>query len=311
MAGPTGTSQIDQAVEKFVAKSRYTLQERRGVVRSSIEVETLPENEGSNYNLPKYGTVSTYALTQGVDMTQAQQITDTGMVITPAEFGSQVVLTDMMLMTVKDRFFDVASKILRDSFDRQQDQTLCDDFDNYSIALGSESTALTLGHVMAGHASVKYNAPANGTAGRGGEPAPDPISLIITPAQIHALNKTLAGHVAGAVVIASGGTATGTTAPESERAGTPEGSFTIPGLPGLTVKSDININKASDDGAKGGIFSKMAQLLVELGGAAAPERERDASLRAWEINFVGRWARGEYSDAWGREMVFDSALPTS
>ncbi len=41
------------------------------------------------------------------------------------------------------------------------------------------------------------------------------------------------------------------------------------------------------------------------------ELERDASLRAWELNFVGRWARGEYSDSWGAEMLFDSATPTS
>jgi hypothetical protein len=303
MAGATGTAQIDQAVEKFVAKSRYTMQERKGVVRSSIRVESLPENEGPSVNIPKYGQVSTYALTQGVDMTQAQQITDTGMVITPAEFGAQVVLTDMMLMTVKDSFFEVASRILADSFDRQQDQVLCDDFDNYSIALGSESTALTLGHVMAGHGSVKYNAPANGTAGRGGEPAPDPISLIITPAQIHALNKNMLGGM--------GATAATQFTPDSDRAGPPEGQFTIPGLPGLTVKSNININKATDDGAKGGLFSKEAQILVELGSAASVEKERVASLRAWELNYVGRWARGEYDDDWGREMIFDSALPTS
>ena len=311
MAGPTTTSQIDQAVEKFVAKSRYTLQERKSVVRSSIRVESLPENEGPSVNIPKYGQVSTYALTQGVDMTQAQQITDTGMVITPAEFGAQVILTDMLLLEAKDSFFEVAARILADSFDRQQDQTLCDDFDNFSIALGSAATVLSVGHVMAGHASIKYNAPANATPGRGGEPAPDPTSLILTPAQIHALNKSLVGQVGGAVVLASGGTAATTSSPETGRAGPPEGSFTIPGLPGLTIKSDININKDSSDDAKGGLFSKEAMILVELGSAAGVEKERDASLRAWELNYVGRWARGEYEDDWGREMLFDSALPTS
>lgn len=303
MAGPTTTTEIDDAVERFVAKSRYTLQERRGVVRSSIQVETLPKNEGPSYNIPKYGTVTTYALTQGVDMTQAQQITDAGMTITPSEYGAQVVLTDMMLMTVKDSFFDVATRILRDSFDRQQDQVLCDDFDAYSQALGAGGTSLTVGHVMAGYASVKYNGPANGTSGRGGEPAPDPITLIHTPAAIHALNKTLIGG--------AGAAAATQITPETERMGEPGGEFTIPGMPGFKVKSDINIQKDAQDDAKGGLFSQMAQILVELGGAASPERERDSSLRAWEINFVGRWARGEYDDNWGREMVFDSALPTS
>lgn len=308
MAGVTGTSQIDQATEKFLAASRYTMQERPGVVKSSVRVEKLPENSGPSVNIPKYGQVSTYALTEGVDMTQAQQITDTLMTLTPTEYGAQVVLTDLMLMTVKDEFFRVAGKILGESFDRQQDQTLCDDMDNFSVALGSAAAALTLGHVMAGHASIKYNAPANGTAGRGSEPAPDPITLIHTPAALHSLRKSFTGHVAGAVVQASGGTASMGTAPEVSRAGFGQ---TIDVIPGLMIKSDININKDSSDDAKGGLLSREAIILVELGGGASVEKERDASLRGWELNFVGRWARGEYNDSWGREMLFDSALPTS
>ena len=47
------TGSIDQAVSKFLAESRYTLQERPGVVKSSIRVETLPENEGPYMNIPE------------------------------------------------------------------------------------------------------------------------------------------------------------------------------------------------------------------------------------------------------------------
>jgi hypothetical protein len=301
MAGVTGKSQIDQATRKFLAESRYTLQERPGVVKSCIRVERLPENQGPSVNIPKYGTVTTYALTEGVDMTQAQQISDTLMTLTPAEYGAQVVLTDVMLMTVKDEFFRVAGRILGDSFNRQQDQTLVDDFDSYSKALGSAATALTVGHVMAATASIQYNAPADATAGRGGEPGPDPIYGVFTPAQIHALNKTLIGG--------AGAAAATQITPETERAR--KGfEFTIPGVP-CTIKSDINISKDTSDDAKAGLFSKEAQILVELGSAPSVEKERDASLRGWELNFVGRWARGEYNDLWGREMLFDSALPTS
>lgn len=298
MAGVTGTSQIDQAVERFLARSRYTMQERPGVIKGSIRKETLPENSGPSVNIPKYGQVTTYALTEGVDMAQAQQITDTLMTLTPTEFGAQVVLTDMMLMTVRDEFFDVAGKILGESFDRQQDQTLCDDCDNFSTALGSAGAALTLGAVMAGHASIKYNAPANGTAGRGGEPAPDPIYLVHTPAALHALAKNMTGG--------QGATAATQVTPDTSKAG-----FGILTVPGLTIKSDINFNKDTSDDVKGGLFSKEAMILVELGKAASVEKERDASLRGWELNFVGRWARGEYNDSWGREMLYDSALPTS
>lgn len=303
MAGPTGTSQIDQAVRKFVAESRYTLQERDGVARSAMRIETLPENQGPSINIPKYGVVTTYALTEGVDMTQAQQITDTAMVITPTEYGAQVVLTDMMLMESKDEFRAVARRILRDSFNRQQDQVLCDDFASFSIDQGGAAAVINVGEVMAGHASIKYNAPANGTAGRGGEPAPDPTSCVLTPSQIHALNKTLAGGI--------GASAATQITSETERMMAPNTrGFTIDGIPGLTILSDININKDTSDDAIGTVKSKEAHILVELGGGPDIEPERDASLRAWEFNIVGRWARGEYNDAWGRAMTFDSALPT-
>ena len=299
----TTTTSIDQAVERYLAESRYTLQERPGVIWRNIRSETLPENEGPSVRIPKFGTVTTYALTEGVDMAQAQEITDTAMNITPAEFGAQVVLSDMMLMTVRDDFMRVAGRILGDSFDRQREQTLSDDLDSFSVALGSAGTALNIGHLMAAHASVKYTAPANGTAGRGGEPAPDPINAFLTPAQIHSLRKTLAGGV--------GAAAATQISPETERMGRVEGSFTIDGIPGLTVNSSININKDTSDDAKGGVLSKEALIGVQLGDGPDVEKERDASLRAYELNFVGRWARGEYDDDWGREMLFDSALPTS
>lgn len=299
----TTKSSIDQAVERFLAQSRYTLQERAGIVRSTITVETLPENEGPSVNIPKYGQVSTYALTEGVDMTQAQEITDTLMTITPAEFGAQVVLSDMMMMTVRDSFFEVASNILRDSYDRQQDQTLCDDMDNYSIALGSAGTALTIGHLFAAVAAISdAGRAADSTAGRGGEIAPRPYHGVFSPPQIHSLNKTLVGGygAAGATSIT----------PETERARANMGSFSIPGLD-LTVHVDTNFLKDSSDDIKGGVYSPQAQILVELGGGPSVEKERDASLRSWELNYVGRWARGEYNDNWGREMLFDSARPSS
>lgn len=295
----TQKSSIDDAVRRYVAESRYTMQERPGVVWANIRKETLPTGQGGSVNIPKYGTVNTVALSEGIDMAQAQEITDTGLAITPAEFGAQVVITDLQLMTTKDEFFRVAGKVLGDSFDRQREQTLCDDMDNFSVALGSAGTALNLGHVMAAYASVKYNTTANGAAGRGGEPAPDPVYGFLTPAMIHSLKKTMVGGI-GAV----GNTQ---VVPALDRADYQD-QFNAAGV---NIRGTINFNKDTSDDVKGGIISKEALIGVQLGSGPDAEKERDASLRAYEVNFVGRWARAEYNDAWGREALFDSALPTS
>lgn len=311
MAGVTGTAQIDQAVRKYVAMTRYTLQERRGVARGTMQVETLPHNQGPSVNIPKMGTVTTYALTEGVDMTQAQQITDTGMVITPTEYGAQVILTDMNVLEAKDSFMEVSRRILRDSFDRQQDETLVDDFSSFSQDIGAAAAVINVGEVMAAHASLKYNTAADGTAGRGGEPGPDPTFGILTPAQIHALNKSLIGGTGASVVHASGGTASVHNTPETERALNPSSTgIAIDGIPNLTIVSDININKDTNDDAVGCFRSKQANILVELDGTADIKPEYDASLRGTELNIVGMWARGEYDDDWGRAATFDSARPT-
>jgi len=300
-AGVTGKSQIDQATRKFLAESRYTLQERPGVIAASIRTENLPKNQGPSVNIPKYGQVSTYALTEGVDMAQSQQITDTLMTLTPTEYGAQVVLTDLMMMTVKDEFFRVAGRILADSFDRQREETLADDFDNFSIQNPSATgTALTLGHVIANEARLRgAGYAADGTASRGGEPAPDPHTLIITPAVQNDLEKTLSGGIGAAA-------ATQITPDQSKLN---QGNEFM--VAGTRVKTSVNINKDSADDAKCAQFSKESTILVSLGGGPDAERERDASLRGWEINFVGRWARGEYNDAWGIEVLADSSLPTS
>src|SRR3990172_8760396 len=271
---------IDQAVKKMLATSRFTLQERPGVVKSSIRVETLPENEGPYFNIPKYATISTIALTQGVDLSTASEITDTMMSIQPTEFGAQVILTDMMMMTVRDEFFRVAGRILADSYDRQQDQTLCDDFANFSTTVVGAGGFLNFGYLMAGQARIKWNGSATTVAGRGGEPGPDPLTAVITPPQSHSLKKTLVGGVgaAGATQVV----------PEIGRSAYGE-EYNVGGV---IVKTDVNNNKDSDNDATGAIFSKEAMILAQLGDSPTAERERDASLRAWEINFVGRWGRG-------------------
>lgn len=295
----TTKASIDNAVETYVAESRYTMQERPGVVWASISKETLPENSGPSVNVPKYGQISTYALTEGIDMAQAQEITDSGISVTPAEYGAQVLLTDMLMMTAKDEFFRVAGRLLGESFDRQREQTLCDDFDNFSVTFGSAGTAMNIGHAMAAVHSLKYNAPANGTAGRGGEPAPGTILGFITPATSHSLKKSMVGGVGAAAATQITPDMSNYTMAEEYNAG------------GVQIKTTINLNKDTSDDVKCGFLSPEAIIGVQLGAGPSAEKERDASLRAWEVNFVGRWGRAEYNDAWGREGVFDSALPTS
>ena len=78
-----------------------------------------------------------------------------------------------------------------------------------------------------------------------------------------------------------------------------------------TIYADNNLSKDSADDAKGGVFSKEAIVQVHFMGGPSMEEQRDASLRATEYNIVMVKGVGEWKDAWGREMLFDSVSPTS
>ena len=121
MAGVTGKTQIDQATGKYLAESRFTLQERPGVIASSVRMENLPKNAGAAVNIPKYGTVSTFAPVVRVEQAHDTQITESVMTLTATAAGGPGGLTDRMLMAVKDEVCRVAGRSLADSFDRQRE----------------------------------------------------------------------------------------------------------------------------------------------------------------------------------------------
>lgn len=294
-----GFNSIDDAMETMVAESRFTMSERPGVIWKNISKEPFLLHKGRTMTVPKYGLVNADFLTEGIDLTAAQEITDTAITITPAEYGAKVLVTDIEMATMRDDFMKTAGMLLGSAFDVLREQELCDDAANFSVTAGSAGTALNLGITMAMHASLKYNAPAAGTAGRGGEPAPDPILGFITPATAHSLKKTMVGGIgaAGATQVV----------PALDRANLSE-EFEAGGV---QIKTSINFNKDTSDDVVSIFMSKMAWIGVEFNGGPKAENQRDASLRGTELVFSGSWGVSEYNDAWGRAVTLDSALPTS
>ena len=52
---------------QLIAESRFTLQEV-GVMRNLVSRETLGRGQGGDVNIPKFATLTAYALTEGVDL---------------------------------------------------------------------------------------------------------------------------------------------------------------------------------------------------------------------------------------------------
>jgi hypothetical protein len=78
-------------------------------------------------------------------------------------------------------------------------------------------------------------------------------------------------------------------------------------IAGIDIYESANIVIDVNDDAKGAVFSREA-LAIAMKRDFQIETQRDASLRAFELNATAIYGVGELDDTYGVEMFFDAAL---
>lgn len=292
-AGITGTSQLDNILPTFIAAAKFTLQERE-VMANLFERVRLPRGQGTAYNEPKFATVTAYDLTQGIDMAQAQQITDTNLAITPGEIGCQVIITRRVVEQAKENVMTAAGKVAGNAMALKRNRDLHTLLDGFSTSQPGANNVLGIGHLMA----AKSNIIGNTT-----EPPPSgKLVAVLHPFQLHASLEDVLALASGSFGTASPNT--GDVASEIVR------NHELARIAGLTIIYDNSLVIDSSADAKGGAFHREAARVVDFRDEEV-EKEYDSSLRAWEMNLTQIYGYGEYQDAWGYEFYADATAPTS
>ena len=328
MAGPTTkTSVADSLPDTFIAEVRTKVQEGP-VMRNLVNNVTLPMGEGGQWEMTELSRATAVALSDGVDMASADEITDATLQITPTEFGAQVVVTDLARdqITKRTDLVRQVGRILGNAMVTKEDVDLLTQLDSFSAALGSAGVSLTLGHILAGSAAIRSGGQAAGaiTAGTQ-EPAPGPFYGVFNDNQLHTVVKEFVygqnlgitgasdefilkqpSNVPDATSVAA---VAGVNGQVTDNRALREAYVGKVGQ--AMVFADNNLGKEASDDAKGGVFSKEAIVQVHFRGGPKMEPDRDPSLRGTEYNIVMVKGVGEWKDAWGREMLFDAANPTS
>ena len=311
MANTTKTSVANSLPDTFIAEVRLKTQEGP-IMRALVNNVTLPTGEGGQWEMTELTRATAVALADGFDMVGTDTITDSTLQITPTEFGAQLTITDLAKNQITKRtdLIRQAGRILGNSMTTKEDIDLLTMLDGFSVALGSATTTMTPGHIMAGAAAVRGGGQAAGAIVAGTpEPAPDPIYAVFNDYMLHGVTKFLAGGTVGVSGTAIAGT--GVSAPSGGAGAEALAEARVGRIGRATVYVDNNLAKDSADDAKGGVFSKEAIVQVHFMGGPTMEEQRDASLRGTEYNIVMVKGTGEFKDAWGREMLFDAASPTS
>lgn len=293
MAGLTTSSQLTNTLPKFITEARLTLGQE-GAMESCLRKMPLSKSSGLTLNIPTWNQPTAYALSEGVDMAQAQQFSDTNVAITVAEnAGVQVLFTKLALDAIREDGLRMAARSMANAVANKRDKDLLGLCSGFSTQLGSAGTSLGLGHIMAAKVGLQSNArPIEGT-----------INGIFHPYMLHAVYEDILNISSGAF---------GTTGPQSGNSISEDiiRKYDWFDLAGIRIHVDPNITADGNDDAHGAVFSTEAAIYVPYEEESI-EEEYDASLRATEVNMVATYGYGEYYDSWGRDMFFDMATVTS
>ena len=287
--GITGysSSDLEKMQRTVIGQARFT-REHKGCMVGLTERFDLEPGQ-STLTVPKMSAFGDAEdLQDGVDMTQSQQIANSYTDITTAEIGIKAIITDKLIRQMNESVFRMCGRLLGDSMRRKIEKEGLDLCDGFSNSLGAASTAMASGYLSAAISQLEG----------ADEPAPPPYAYVGHPFQVKKVMDAVA--VVGTYPLPEGFSA---QMVKDYWAGT----FAIFGTP-VFRNGLISIDSSGD--AKGAVFSKSAIGYV-VAKEAYTERQRDASLRAWEIVHVQDSDWVELDDGYGREMYFDCATPTS
>lgn len=292
-AGISGSAQFTNTLPKFIEEARLTLSQV-GVMKQAIETIPLKKESGLTLNIPTWTQPTAYTLTEGVDMAQAQQMSDANVGITVAEnAGVQVILTKLAMSSMREDMMRKAATSMANAVENKRDDDLITLLAGFTTnTIGSAGTSLALGHIMAAKARLQASS----------RPLTASIQGVFHPYMLHALYEDFLSIV--------GGSFGNVSVPVGSVQDDIIKNYDVFDVAGIKVWSDPLIVADGSDDATAGLYAKDALIYVPYEDEDI-EDEYDSSLRGYEINMVATYGYGEYLDAHGFAGTFDMAAPAN
>jgi len=277
MAATTSTT-LDDLFVNIIAQARFTAEEQ-SLMMGLVTRYDIGADAGKTIQVPKYPAIAAADLTEGTDMSSTT-VSTSAVTISVQEVGAQVVLTDVAAMGAGNPAEELGT-VLGNSIATKMDQDLIALFDGFSSTLGAAAQEITVADLFKAAATLR----ANKITGR--------MSAVVHPYQAYQLKANLTNTFANP----NAGDAQN-TAMVNAYVGT---------IAGIDIYESANITIDGNDDAKGAVFAPEA-LAIAMKRDFQIEPQRDASLRAFELNATAVYGVGELDDSYGVEMFFDSAL---
>lgn len=233
-----------------------------------------------------YSTATTQTLTEGQDLSNAQTFEKTlKYTLTPYEKGAQFILTDQMVMNDPDNAQQAAAMELGSAMSQKIDTDLVDLFSSFNTDKGpGAGNTATIATFASAISFLRTNkAPVQS------------LNVVVHPYHWHDIWTELGQPTTNMAFL-------GDTANQALR------DFWVGRFLAVNWYISANISVDASDDAISGIFSSQA---LGFDSRIAPylEYERDASLRATELNMIAGYAVGVLRQEFGVKYTADAAAP--
>jgi len=277
MAATTSTT-LDDLFVNIIAQARFTAEEQ-SLMMGLVTQYNIGSEAGKTIQVPKYPAIAAADLTEGTDMSSTT-VSTSSVSVAVGEVGAQVLLTDMAAYGAGNPALELGT-VLGNAIATKMDTDLIGLFSGFSGALGAAGTEITVADLFKAAATLR----ANKVTGV--------INAVVHPYQAYALKANLTNTFANP----NGGDLQN----EAMRNGY------VGTIAGINVYESANVAIDGSGDSVGAVFAPEA-IALAMKKDFGIETQRDASLRAFELNATAVYGVGELDDSYGVKMTFDSVL---
>jgi N4-gp56 family major capsid protein len=277
MASSTSTT-LDDLFANIIAQARFTAEEQ-SLMLGLVTQYNIAGQAGKTIQVPKYPAIAAAGLTEGTDMSSTT-VSTSSVEVTVGEVGAQVVLTDLAAMGAGNPA-DELGTVLGNAIATKIDTDLIGLFTGFSAGFGAAAAELAVSDLFKAAATLRANKVTGSMA------------AVVHPFQAYQLKAGLTNTFANP----NGGDLQN----EAMRNGY------VGSIAGIDVYESANVAIDGNDDAIGAVFAPEA-LAIALKSDFNLEVQRDASLRANELNATAVYGVAELDDSFGVKITADAAL---
>ncbi len=277
MAATTSTT-LDDLFANIIAQARFTAEEE-SLMMGLVTQYNIGNEAGKTVQVPKYPAITAADLTEGTDMSSTT-VSTSSVSVTVGEVGAQVVLTDLAAMGAGNPAVELGT-VLGNAIATKIDTDLIALFTGFSNGLGAAGQEITVADLFKAQATLRNNKVTGNMV------------AVLHPYQAYQIKANLTNTFANP----NGG--------DAQNAAMVNGY--VGTIAGIDVYESANVSVDGNDDAIGCVFAPEA-LAIAMKRNFDIETQRDASLRAFELNATAVYGVAELDDSYGVKLTFDAAL---